>query len=448
MSSDAAIARLQTLVRIPTISRAEESETDWEQFDRFIRTLRELYPLVHRRLEREVVAGHSLLVRWSGRASTEPSVLMAHYDVVTATDFGWKHPPFAAELSGTGEEQEIWGRGTLDDKGALASILEAVEYQLGIGLVPAQDIYLAFGHNEETSGSGAAAIVDLLESRGIRPSLVLDEGGAIVRSVFPGVNAPVAVVGVGEKGTTLLALIVDQQGGHASTPPRITATVRLARAILRLNSRPFTAAFSPVAIEMFRTLGAQATGFTGWVMRNIRFTRFLLLPLFGRFGPGRFSPELDAMVRTTQAVTMLEAGHAANALPERASATVNVRIAVGSTIADVVKHVTRAIRDDGVRVEVVSAGEAPPTSALTGLPWELLRSTIEKCYPGTVVTPYVQNGASDARHFTRISRGVYRFCPFEMTREHRDALHARNERMHVATYLRGIEFYRALVSAL
>lgn len=443
MSSDAAVARLQTLLRIPTISRTDVAEVDWNQFDRFIATLQELYPLVHQRLNREVVAGHSLLFRWTGRSAAEPALLMAHYDVVAATDEGWTHPPFAAELTGEGEDQLIWGRGTLDDKAAVAGILEAVESQLRAGLVPAHDVYLAFGHDEETAGSGAMAIADLFESRGIRPALVLDEGGAIVEDVFPGVTAPVAVVGVGEKGVTTLRLVVDQQGGHASTPPRITATVRLARAIVRLNSRPFRASFGPTAIEMFRTLGAHGSGFMGSVFRNIGFTRFLLLPFFGRLGD-----EMNAMVRTTQAVTMLEAGQAVNALAERATATVNVRVAVGTSVERVLKHVTRAIRDDAVRVELVHGGEAAPPSPMTGLAWELLRSTIEKSYPGTVVTPYVQNGATDSRHFTRISRGVYRFTPFEMSSHERDTLHAKNERMHVATYLRGIGFYRALISSL
>jgi carboxypeptidase PM20D1 len=443
MSTDAAVARLQTLLRIPTISREDETQVEWDQFDRFIRAVHELYPLVHRRLDRELVDGHTLLFHWKGRSSTEPSVLMAHYDVVAATDYGWKHPPFAGELSGKGDDQLIWGRGTLDNKGAMTSILEAVESQLEAKLVPAQDIWLVFSHNEETTSSGAAAVVDLMESRGIRPTLVLDEGGAIVENVFPGVTAPVAVVGVGEKGVTNLRLVVDQQGGHASTPPKLTATVRLARAIIRLNDRPFRAGFSPTAIELFRTLGDHATGLIGFALRNIRFTRFLLLPLLGRLGH-----EVNAMLRTTQAVTMIDAGQAVNALAERATAIVNVRVAVGMTVEQVVQAVEKAIGDELVRVEVVSGDAAPPVSPLTGLAWELLRSTIEKSYPGTVVAPYIQNGATDSRHFTRISSGVYRFTPFEMSQEERDTLHARNERMHVATFRRGIEFYRALVAAL
>ncbi|CAN5187613.1 M20 family peptidase [soil metagenome] len=443
MSSSPAVARFQALLRIPTISHPDEELTDWAQFDTFIATLAELYPQVHARLDRDVVEGHTLVFRWRGRSSTEPSVLMAHYDVVPATDFGWKHPPFAGELSGRGDDEVIWGRGTLDTKGAVASILEAVELQLTAGLVPAQDIHLVFTHNEESAGGAAPAVVDLLESRGIRPALVLDEGGAIVEGVFPGVAQPVAVVGVTEKGQAGLRLVVEQQGGHASTPPSVTATVRLARAILRLNARRFPAAFSPTALEMFRTLGEHATGVIGWAFRNIGISRFVLLPIIARSGD-----ELNAMVRTTQAVTQLTAGQAPNALAERAEATVNVRMAVGTTVDEVLAHVRRAIADDQVRVEVAYGEVSPPASLLSGIGWEVLRSTIEATYPGTVVTPYVQNGATDSRHFTRISRGVYRFTPFQVSKDERDALHAKNERLHVATFLTAVEFYRALVAAL
>ena len=443
MPHPAAVTRFQSLLRIPTISRNDPQATDWDQFDVFLTTLAELYPLAHTRLEREVVEGYSLLFRWNGRASTEPAVLMAHYDVVAATDEGWDHPPFAAELTGTGEEELIWGRGTLDNKGSVTCILEAVEAQLAAGVQPAQDLYLVFTHDEETHGTGAVAVVELLESRGIRPTLVLDEGGAIVEGLFPAVAAPVAVVGVTEKGISTLNLVVDEQGGHASTPPRATATVRLAKAIARLNDRPFPARFSPTTLEMFRTLGQGATGITGWLFRNISLTRFVLLPVIARG-----NDELRALVRTTQAVTMLEAGQAVNALAERATATVNVRLAPGTTIEQVVAHVTKAIADPGVRVEVAASGEAPPVSLLSGIGWELLRSTVEKNYPGTIVTPYVQNGATDSRRFTSISRAVYRFSAFEMTKEQRGTLHAKNERMHVATFLRGVEFYRALVAAL
>jgi carboxypeptidase PM20D1 len=442
MHDDRAIERLQELVRIPTISRLDETEVDWTQFDRFIETVARLYPRTHATLTRELVAGHSMLYRWPGTGDDDPTVLLAHYDVVTATDDGWTHPPFDAEVTGSGDDRIIWGRGTLDDKGSLVAILEAVERSLEDGVTPANDVYLSFGHNEETAGTGAAAVVDVLEGRGIRPALVLDEGGAIALDAFPGVDRPLAVVGVSEKGATLVRLVVDQKGGHASTPPTLTATARLARAIVRLNRRPFPSGFNPASLAMLRTLAPHATGTVGRVLRSLGVTKPLLLRIFAR------SDETRAMIRTTQAVTMLEAGHAANALAEHAEAMVNIRVAVGSSVDEAVAHVRRAIRDDAVAIEIVQPGEPSPISPTSGSAWDAIAETVAQTHPEAIVTPYVQNGATDSRHFTRISRNVYRFTPFVMSRAERDTLHAKDERMHVSSYLRGIEFYRALVARL
>ena len=437
------VEHLRELVRLPTMSRTEVEQTDWAPFDAVIEALPRLYPALHGALTREIIADHSLLYRWKGTDDGPPTVLMAHYDVVPATEDGWEHPPFAAELTGGGEEELIWGRGTLDDKGSMVALLEGVEAAVLAGSVPRSDLYLSFGHDEETVGSGAQAIVAVLASRGIRPGLVLDEGGAIVEGIFPGVTEPIAVVGVSEKGIVTLTLSVDQDGGHASTPPKLSATARLARAIVRLNRRPFPSGFTPTNVEMIETLGGHASGPLRWVFTNLWLTRPLLLRLFGRL-----SDETAAMVRTTQAVTQLSGSQAANALAERAVATVNIRVAVGSSVAEAVEHVRRAVRDRRVTIAVPQASEPSPVSPTAGAAWELLRSTIVETYPGTIVTPYVMLAASDSRHFARISDHVYRFSPFRMSAAERGTLHAMNERMHVATFLRGVEFYTRLVRSL
>jgi carboxypeptidase PM20D1 len=441
--TDDAVARLQALVRLPTVSRLDESETDWAPFAELVALLPTLYPAVHAALEREIVNGHSMLYRWKGRSDGPATVLMAHYDVVAATAEGWTHPPFSAELVGEGDERLIWGRGTLDDKGSLVAVLEGVEAQILAGHAPEHDLYLSFGHDEETAGSGARATVGLLESRGVRPGLVIDEGGAVVEGVFPGVSGPIAVVGTSEKGILSLVLTVDQHGGHASTPPRVTATVRLARAIVRLNRRPFRAGFTPTTLEMIRTLGAHARGPLRFVFTRLWLTRPLLLVLFGRL-----SDETAAMIRTTQAVTMLSGSQAANALAERAVATLNIRVAIDSSVAEATEHVRRAVNDPLVTISMLHPNEPSPVSPTNGPAWHLVKSTIEETFPGTIVTPYVMMAASDSRHYTRISDFVYRFSPFEMSKDERGTLHAIDERMHVATFLRGIEFYTRLVGRL
>ncbi len=435
-----AVQRFRELLRIPTVSRNDIGTTEWEHFDSFVNAIPRLYPELHATLERTLVSRHSMLYRWAGRDPGAPTVLMAHYDVVPATDEGWAHPPFAADLVGDGEDQLLWGRGTLDDKGALVAILEAVDALVAAGRAPLHDVYLSFGHDEETTGTGAQAIVAHLAERGIRPSMVVDEGGAIVEHVFPAVSDPIAMVGVSEKGITTLRLHVAQSGGHASTPPRMTATVRLARAITRLNARPFRARLSETNLQMIETLGAHATGPLRHVFTRARLLKPLMIAAFGRL-----SDETRAIVRTTTAVTRLSGSLASNALAEEAHADVNVRIAVGSTVDDTLRHVRRAIRDPLVEVIVVDANEPSPVSPTTGPEWEAMRVSIAETYPDAIVSPYVMLGASDSRHFTSISDAVYRFTPFEMSAEERGTLHARNERIRVATWLQGIGFYATLL---
>ncbi len=434
------VERFRELLRIPTMSRNEIEATDWPQFDAFVDALPRLYPHLHASLERTLIARHSLLYRWAGREPGAPTVLMAHYDVVPATAEGWEHPPFSAELTGDGSEQLLWGRGTLDDKGALVAILEAVESLVGAGHLPQNDVYLSFGHDEETVGKGAQAVVAHLAEHGIRPALVIDEGGAVVEGVFPAVHDPIAMVGVSEKGITTLRLQVTQAGGHASTPPRMTATVRLARAITRLNARPFPARLSETNLQMIETLGARATGPLRQVFTRARALKPLMIAAFGRL-----SDETRAIVRTTTAVTRLSGSLASNALAEQAYAEVNVRIAVGSTVDETLRHVRRAIRDPLVQVLVVDANEPSPVSPTSGPEWGAIREAITESHPAAIVSPYVMLGASDSRHFTRISDAVYRFTPFEMSTEERGTLHARNERIRVATWLKGIGFYATLL---
>lgn len=446
---ETAVERLQGLLRIPTVSRSAPEVADESAFERFRALLAESYPLAHSRLELETVAGGTQLFRWSGRGERAPSVLMAHYDVVPADEPGWRHPAFGAELVGDADgadgadEQRVWGRGAIDDKGALVVVLEAVEEALADGYRPAGDVYLSFGHNEETAGDGAAAVVELLASRGVRPALVLDEGGAVVEGVFPGVDGPIAVVGVSEKGIAGIELVVERPGGHAATPVRDGATSRLARAILRLERHPARAAIPAPTMAMVRTLGAHARQPLGFFFRRAGVFRPLLTAVFARLGP-----ETEAMVRTTRAVTRLSGSAGDNVIAERATAMVNVRIAVGSSVAQAADDIRDAVNDPAVAVRVVYGSEPSPVSPSEGPAWQLLSEAIADTFPGTIVTPYVMLQASDSRHFTRISDGVYRFLPFDLRASERATLHAIDESIRVSTFLRGIAFYRRLLAVL
>ncbi|WP_248172662.1 MULTISPECIES: M20/M25/M40 family metallo-hydrolase [unclassified Microbacterium] len=440
-----AIARFRELLRIPTVSMAVDGgeAPDDTAFVAFRDALARLYPAAHRTLELETIAGHSLLYRWRGADAERPLVLMAHQDVVPVVPAEWTHPPFAAELVGTGEDEEIHARGAVDDKGALVAILEAVESLIVAGATPARDVYLAFGHNEEVAGDGARDIATALRDRGIRPSLVLDEGGAVVEGVLPAVAVPTAMIGVAERGVMTVHLTARELGGHASTPPRDPATARLARAVLRLHRRPFPTRLVAPVRAMFETVAPHTRGPLRRVFANIGVSGRLLVKVFPRLGP-----ELNALVRTTAVVTELSGATGANVLATSARASVNVRLLPGDTAASAVARIRSVVRDPLVEVEVAAASDPSPVSPWSGPAWDRLAAATASALGSEIVaTPYIQLGASDSRWFTEISDHVYRFTPFHLTRGEREALHSHDERIRVASWLRGIEFYRDLLRA-
>ncbi|HEV7656392.1 MAG TPA: M20/M25/M40 family metallo-hydrolase [Mycobacteriales bacterium] len=434
---DRAVAKLQALVRIPTVSHRDPALVDSEAFGRLLAELERQFPLLHARLELTRIPTHALLFRWPGASSARPVVLMAHLDVVPV-EGSWQHPPFSAVIA----EGSIWGRGTLDDKGCVVAICEAVETLLEAGHVPAQDVWLSFGCDEEVSGSAATLAVDELERRGVRPWFVLDEGGAIAGGAFPGVTAPVGVIGVTEKGVTSVELRVEGRGGHASTPARMGPTARLARAITRIDRSPMSASVPEPTVELLRRLAPHAR-------RPLR----AALTNAGRLGPVlaraliAAGPESAAMTRTTFAVTTLSGSPALNVVAATAKAGVNIRVMVGDTVAGALDHLRRTIADDQVHLDVVERNEPSPLSPRDDA-FELLETTIGEVFPDAVPAPYVMMAATDSRFFTRICDRVYRFAPFRMTKAQRASIHSYDEHLGVGALGDGVRWYRRLIERL
>ena len=437
--ADVAAQHLSALVRIPTVSSRGPGETDLGAFDELHAALAGLYPLLHATLDLEGLPDRVLLAHWRGASDERPVVLMAHQDVVPVVPEEWSGDPFSGEI----RDGAVWGRGTLDDKGSLVVLLEAVEGLLAEGFVPPQDVWLVLGDDEEIAGDGAQAAVAWLRARGVAPWLVLDEGGAVVTGAFPGVEEPVAVVGVTEKGILDIEISTEATGGHASTPERGGATWRLARAITRIEQHPFPPSMTGPVLEMVDGLGRHSSP--------------RLRPLFAFAGPlapvlarvfTRVSGETNAMVRTTSVTTMLRGAPGANVVAASARANLNVRIAPGESVASVVERLERVVADDEVTLRVVEGSEPSPVSPTDGPQFALVRAAVGAAYPDALVTPYVMLGASDARHFTAIARHVYRFSPFAMSRAQRETLHGADEHVSVDALGRGVVFYRALLRGL
>ncbi|MCF6744068.1 M20/M25/M40 family metallo-hydrolase [Blastococcus sp. KM273128] len=439
LDADAAAHRLAELIRIPTVSSRDPDQVDAAAFETYRARLAELYPRTHEALEREVLGDGALLYRWRGTTGEPPLVLMAHYDVVPVAGQEWSRDPF----SGLVEDGCVHGRGAIDDKGSMVAILEAVEALVADGFTPRRDVYLSFGNDEEVAGVGARLAVEAFTARGIRPWAVVDEGGAVVSGMFPGVPGQVAVVGLAEKGLLDVELVTTDAGGHASSPALGGAPARLAKAILALEADPFPARLHDVVLGMIDAVGRRAPLAHRALFAHAGRLRPVLASVLARAGR-----EAGAMVRTTVAVTRLEGSRASNVLATRALAHLNIRIALGETVQSTVDRLHRVIGDPSVEVRVVSGNDPSPVSRADNEAFALISAAARATYPEAVVAPYVMVQASDARHFSQICDSVYRFMPFDLSREELSALHAADERISIAALHRGAGFFRHLVRSV
>jgi len=443
VDGEAAARRLSGAIRYATISDVDPAKVDPAAFDALHRHLEASFPAVRAQLLRETVNGASLLYTWRGTdASARPIVLQAHQDVVPVepgTEARWEHGAFSGDVTGG----FIWGRGTLDDKGDMLAILEAVEALASAGYRPSRTVYLAFGHDEEVGGEqGAARIVALLRSRGVRPEFVLDEGGAITRGIVPNLDGPVALVGVAEKGYLSVELSAGSGGGHSSMPPATTAVGRVAAAVADLEANPLPGTLDGVAGLMFDHLAPEWPLLPRLAMAN----RWLLGGLVDRqIGA---SPGGGALLRTTTAATVIEGGVKDNVLPSRARAVVNFRIKPGETVEGVLDHVRRTTRDRGVAVRVDPGGHAAepsPVSRVDSEGYRTIARTIRQVMPGTVVAPTLVLGGTDSAHFVPISDDVYRFCPYALGPDDTARLHGLDERISIAAYADCVRFHVQLL---
>lgn len=427
--------KLVELIGCRTVSDADERNES--EFAKFRSVFAELFPLIHAQLELTVINDGTLLFRWQGRSDHKPIVLMAHYDVVPAPAEQWRDDPFTAVVV----DGFVVGRGALDDKGPLVAIAEAVEQLLAQGHVPEQDVWLSFGHDEEVFGSGAAAVVEHFRTLGIRPWLVNDEGGAIVEKAIPGLRGKQAMIAIAEKGTVDIELLATGSGGHASVPMPNGPTARLAKAIVRIEENQSPPRLSEPIIAMIDALTSKAPSpLKTLIGQAERLDRPLaqLLALAG--------PEASSMVRTTIAVTKLSGSPANNVLATEARANLNVRLAIGDTIEELVARLTKLLRGLDVAIVNINGDNPPPVSSVDSQAWRHLVDTLNDFDPEILPIPYVLTGGTDSRHFAHISSSVFRFAPLEMSREQRQSIHAANESVAVASLRAGVDFYRALLT--
>jgi carboxypeptidase PM20D1 len=438
----AAANRLGEAIRIETVSTQFGREDRRAPFVAFREWIETTYPTFNEVASLEIIGKYSLFYTWPGSdPSLEPILLMSHMDVVPiapGTEAAWDVDPFSGKVA----DGFIWGRGAIDTKGSLVAILEGAEHLATQGYQPRRTVHFAFGHDEELGGLfGNQKIAEMLEERGVRLHWVADEGGILANGLVPGVEGrSVAMVGVAEKGYVTLDLTATATGGHSSMPPAQTAIGELARAIDRLQNNQFDGKLEGTAAMLLDAI-APATPF---VQRLALTNRWLFGPILNPAMLG--SPTTAAMMRTTIAPTMINAGVKENVLPASASVKVNFRIHPRDTVESIVAHVTNAIDDENIKVSVFNPGrEASLVSPTDSEGYQIISQTIQDSFPGTIVAPNLVVGGTDSRYYETVSDNIYRFIPIILGSEDTARFHGTNERITVENLGQAVRYYIRLI---
>jgi len=433
---DKAVQNLAELVRCKTISYADSSREDDAEFRKLIGKLPALYPNVFSTCTFQELPDRALLFKWPGVFEGDPTVLMAHYDVVPVNEENWEKPPFEGII----DETHLWGRGTLDTKVTMNGVLSAADHLIAEGFEPNADIYFAFSGGEEISGPGAANIVELFREKGITPALVVDEGGAVVENVFPGVKEPCGLIGLAEKGMLNAQFRCMSAGGHASAPEPHTPVGILAKACCKVENTPFKSHIEGPAAQMFDTLGRHSNFLYRMIFANLWCFGWVI-DLLGKTSGG----EMNAIIRTTVAFTQMEGSSAANVIPPEAKMVANIRLNPADSVESALDYLRKTVGDDSIEISALLAQEPSRVSTTACDGWNRVAASVAETWPGCIVSPYLMVQGSDSRHWGAISDKVYRFSAMDLTKEERASIHGNNEHIRLETVGKAVEFYIRLM---
>ncbi len=440
------IKNLSDAIKIPTIANRDESLVDWAPFDEFHAFLEKSYPLMHEKLEKQIISTRSLMYHWkSAHPEKEPIALLSHQDVVPVTpgtEDDWKYPAYSGEVA----EGFLWGRGAIDMKNHLIGVCEAVETLLEEGYVPERDVYLCFGHNEEVMAEGEICGADCMmrwfKERGIKLDSVLDEGGAILEAkVDKVIDGHLAGVGIAEKGHVDFEISINAKGGHSSQPPKHSALGELSRIVCKLENNQFKAELTPQLYSLFNEIGKNTTYPVRCVMSNLPVLKPLITKICSEI------PPVASMMRTTTAVTMATGSPAPNVLPQKATVNVNFRIMPGQTIDDVEKHI-RKYAGPKAEIKLVSGKNPSKISPTDSRAFNAISKICKEMDPKAIVAPYLVMGGTDARQYEDVCDNIYRYSPFLMDTALLLTTHGTNERIPLSSLKDGVVFFKKYIKAL
>ena len=433
---DKAISNLQTLIKFKTVSYRDSSLEDDSEFEGLIAKLPELYPNVFEKCEFMRFENRGLLFKWKGKGEGDASVMMAHYDVVPVDESKWDKAPF----DGIIEDGVLWGRGTLDTKATFNGVLTSADHLIAQGFVPEKDVYFAFSGGEEINGMGAVNIVNYFYDNNIKIGLVVDEGGAVVENVFPGVKAPCGLIGIAEKGMMDVQYRVTTNGGHASAPAPHTPVGVLSAACCNMENKPFKAHLTAPVAEMFDTLGRHSSFVYKMIFSNLWCFGGLLDKICKASGG-----EVNALMRTTVAFTQMNGSNASNVVPTDATMVSNIRLNPMDTMDSAKAYIEKTVNNDKVEVTVLRGMNPSRISRTDCDEYKKVERAVASTWQGALVSPYLMVQCSDSRHYGKISDRVYRFSAMALTSEERKTIHGNNERIKIENISKAVEFYIRLL---
>lgn len=441
INKEQAISRFQAIIRKKTVSDKGE-DTYREEFEGFYALLKESYPAVYSTVEDLRADKRGILLKWKGKNERlDPVILMAHHDVVSDEGQDWKHPAFEAEI----HDECIWGRGSIDTKCLIGGIFEAWESLINEGFAPERDIYFASSDCEEIAGSTMPEIVEWFKENKIKPRFILDEGGAIMSNLPMGIKTPFAMVAMSEKGWAKLKLTAKSKtaahGAKASVSEKVSAPVKLIRALNALEKNPMPAVITPVLEEMLRSFAPYIDGPVSAVLKNIK----IFKPAVKNFM--ETNADTAAMIRSAINITKIEAGNEKGSVPDTATAVLSLKIAPHDTVDSVIAHIKKVV-GDSIEIEEIKRSDPPRISEFETPSFELVKRTVKKVFPDVGVSPFILNAGTDSRHFSSICSEIYRFGAFRLNDELFGTVHGADERLPVKDYLKCIEFYYELVKAI
>lgn len=428
--------KLQKMVQFKTLSYRKEMNNA-QAFLALKAYMRETFSHVFETMDEISFEGESILMHWQGLSDKRPIVLMSHLDVVDVDEDAWNMAPF----SGTIDQGQIFGRGTLDTKSTVFAFYQACESLIQSGFKPEQDIYLFNSTDEEIQGFGAKRAVEYLKAKGISPFMVLDEGGAIVNGGLPTVSQPLAMVGIVEKGYANIKFVARSKGGHSSTPPKHTPIARLSAFVNHVEKHfPLKTELIKEVEDIFKVAAPYMKGVNRFLFINM----WLFKPLIKWLLP-KLSPYGRALLSTTLAFTMMEGSNQVNVIPSEASITANLRIHPIQSVDDSFEVLEKIANKYDIEAILLEHRNETDLTDTAGKAYQFLKASIKEAFPDVVVSPYVMLGATDCRHFNCLTKGALRFSPIRMSQDELSKMHGHNESIRISTLVEAVHFYETII---